>query len=177
MGSRTVDVPWNFVKDNRGRISTQWVQHAQAHLQIKCTRQSIILFAELMRWHPQGANISPEIAVRILCFWYPKQSSSSFPRRATTRPRRGHEEATRRPRGGHDEATTRPRRGHDEATRRPRQAPLSSFRMRVPKVMEYFCTSCAWPPCKDGCGTPRPRSSKYHIRRMPSWRCPKCRPV
>jgi hypothetical protein len=48
---------------------------------------------------------------------------------------------------------------------------------QIYKDGEYFCASCAWPPCQDGCGTPRPRSSKYHIRLMPSWRCPKCRPV
>ena len=37
----------------------------------------------------------------------------------------------------------------------------------------YWCDVCKFPPCH--CGTPRPRTSKYHVAKMPEWKCPACR--
>jgi hypothetical protein len=39
----------------------------------------------------------------------------------------------------------------------------------------YFCKACSWPPCAGGCGAPRPGSSKYNKRAMPTWHCARCR--
>ena len=36
----------------------------------------------------------------------------------------------------------------------------------------YLCETCKFPDCD--CGTPRPRSSKYHVLNWPSWYCGKC---
>lgn len=39
----------------------------------------------------------------------------------------------------------------------------------------YLCAACARPPCAGGCGTPRPNTSKYHVRKKATWYCPHCR--
>ena len=41
------------------------------------------------------------------------------------------------------------------------------------QLMPYICELCKFPPCQ--CGTPRPQSSKYHVSKLPEWRCPTCR--
>ena len=42
-----------------------------------------------------------------------------------------------------------------------------------PKQKPYTCNTCQFPPC--GCGKPRPQSSKYNVKVLPSWECAPCR--
>ena len=40
---------------------------------------------------------------------------------------------------------------------------------------DYFCSTCAFPPCAGGCGRPRPHNSKNHARKKAEWYCTECR--
>jgi hypothetical protein len=74
-----VELRWNIVQQSRQRVTAAWQRLLQGRTQMQRTLQSVILFAELMRWRCMGTGVSIEVALRVLEFLVPNEVCVNLP--------------------------------------------------------------------------------------------------